>query len=79
MTATIEKLTPKDFASNQEVRWCPGCGDYSILKQVQTVLPDLGRPKEEFVFISVLLAFLIIWIPLGCTRYMAGQRLLLPV
>ncbi|MDP3929730.1 MAG: 2-oxoacid:ferredoxin oxidoreductase subunit beta [Bacteroidota bacterium] len=52
MTATTEKLTPKDFASDQEVRWCPGCGDYSILKQVQTVLPDLGRPKEEFVFIS---------------------------
>jgi 2-oxoglutarate ferredoxin oxidoreductase subunit beta len=51
-TDTIEKLTSKDFASDQEVRWCPGCGDYSILKQVQTVLPDLGRPKEEFVFIS---------------------------
>jgi 2-oxoglutarate ferredoxin oxidoreductase subunit beta len=51
---TIEpiKLTSKDFATDQEVRWCPGCGDYSILKQVQTVLPDLGRPKEEFVFIS---------------------------
>ncbi len=47
-----EKLTPKDFASDQEIRWCPGCGDYSILKQVQTVLPDLGRPREEFVFIS---------------------------
>lgn len=52
MTTTIDKLTSKDFASDQEVRWCPGCGDYSILKQVQTVLPDLGRPKEEFVFIS---------------------------
>lgn len=53
MTAeTATKLTSKDFASDQEVRWCPGCGDYSILKQVQTVLPDLGRPKEEFVFIS---------------------------
>jgi 2-oxoglutarate ferredoxin oxidoreductase subunit beta len=51
-TETIVKLTSKDFASDQEVRWCPGCGDYSILKQVQTVLPDLGRPKEEFVFIS---------------------------
>jgi 2-oxoglutarate ferredoxin oxidoreductase subunit beta len=49
---TAEKLTSKDFASDQEVRWCPGCGDYSILKQVQTVLPDLGRPKEEFVFVS---------------------------
>lgn len=52
MTESVEKLTSKDFASDQEVRWCPGCGDYSILKQVQTVLPDLGRPKEEFVFIS---------------------------
>lgn len=52
MVDTIEKLTSKDFSSDQEVRWCPGCGDYSILKQVQTVLPDLGRPKEEFVFIS---------------------------
>lgn len=52
METTVEKLTSKDFSSDQEVRWCPGCGDYSILKQVQTVLPDLGRPKEEFVFIS---------------------------
>jgi 2-oxoglutarate ferredoxin oxidoreductase subunit beta len=51
-TEIINKLTSKDFASDQEVRWCPGCGDYSILKQVQTVLPDLGRSKEEFVFIS---------------------------
>jgi len=46
------QLTAKHFATDQEVRWCPGCGDYSILKQVQTVLPELGRPKEEFVFIS---------------------------
>jgi len=45
-------LTSKDFATDQEVRWCPGCGDYSILKQVQTVLPDLGIPKEKIVFIS---------------------------
>jgi 2-oxoglutarate ferredoxin oxidoreductase subunit beta len=52
MNEIATKLTSKDFASDQEVRWCPGCGDYSILKQVQTVLPDLGRPKEEFVFIS---------------------------
>jgi len=52
MELTTQKLTSKDFASDQEVRWCPGCGDYSILKQVQTVLPDLGRPKEEFVFVS---------------------------
>ncbi|MCB0787360.1 MAG: 2-oxoacid:ferredoxin oxidoreductase subunit beta, partial [Flavobacteriales bacterium] len=37
---------------DQEVRWCPGCGDYSILKQVETVLKEQGRPKEEIVFIS---------------------------
>ena len=41
-----------DYASDQEVRWCPGCGDYSILKQVETILKEQGRPKEELVFIS---------------------------
>ena len=46
------KLTPKDFQTDQDVRWCPGCGDYSILKQVHTVLPQLGIPKENIVFIS---------------------------
>jgi 2-oxoglutarate ferredoxin oxidoreductase subunit beta len=46
------KLTAKDFVTDQEVRWCPGCGDYSILKQVQTVMPELGIPKEEIVFVS---------------------------
>jgi len=45
-------LTAKDFTSDQEVRWCPGCGDYSILKQMQKVLPTLGIPKEDFVIIS---------------------------
>ncbi|MGP8215331.1 MAG: 2-oxoacid:ferredoxin oxidoreductase subunit beta [Bacteroidia bacterium] len=52
-TAELDhKLGSKDFASNQEVKWCPGCGDYSILKQIQTVFPDMGIPKEKFVFIS---------------------------
>lgn len=54
-TLSFEKpaaLTSKDFASDMEVKWCPGCGDYSILKQVQTVFPDLGVPKENFVFVS---------------------------
>jgi 2-oxoglutarate/2-oxoacid ferredoxin oxidoreductase subunit beta len=46
------QLSPKDFASGMDVKWCPGCGDYSILKQVQTVFPDLGVAKEDFVFIS---------------------------
>ncbi|HZP57554.1 MAG TPA: 2-oxoacid:ferredoxin oxidoreductase subunit beta [Dehalococcoidia bacterium] len=45
-------LTRKDFVSDQEVRWCPGCGDYSILAQTQKVMPDLGVPKENIVFIS---------------------------
>jgi 2-oxoglutarate/2-oxoacid ferredoxin oxidoreductase subunit beta len=49
---TPVKLTRKDFESDQEVRWCPGCGDYAILAQVQRVLPDLGIPRENFVFIS---------------------------
>jgi 2-oxoglutarate ferredoxin oxidoreductase subunit beta len=46
------KLTKADFASDQTVRWCPGCGDYSILAQVQKVMPSLGIPKENIVFIS---------------------------
>jgi 2-oxoglutarate ferredoxin oxidoreductase subunit beta len=46
------KLTAKDFTSNQEVKWCPGCGDYSILKQVQTVLPNFVTEKEKVVFVS---------------------------
>ena len=45
-------LTSKDFSSDQEVRWCPGCGDYSILAQVQKVMPTLGIPRENIVFIS---------------------------
>ncbi len=46
------KLTRKDFESDQDVRWCPGCGDYAILAQVQRVMPELGLPRERFVFIS---------------------------
>jgi 2-oxoglutarate ferredoxin oxidoreductase subunit beta len=45
-------LTRKDFASDQEVRWCPGCGDYSILAQVQKALPGLGIPPHRYVFVS---------------------------
>lgn len=50
--AATPKLTRKDFVSDQDVRWCPGCGDYSILAQLQRVLPELGVPREKFVFIS---------------------------
>ena len=50
--AAVIQLTRKDFVSDQEVRWCPGCGDYSILAQTQKVMPDFGYPKENIVFIS---------------------------
>lgn len=51
-TTPLPALTAKDFATDQEVRWCPGCGDYSILKQVQTILPQTGIPRENIVIIS---------------------------
>jgi 2-oxoglutarate/2-oxoacid ferredoxin oxidoreductase subunit beta len=46
------QLTKKDFVSDQEVRWCPGCGDYAILANIQGVLPELGFPRERIVFVS---------------------------
>lgn len=49
---TTPALTKKDFMSDQVIRWCPGCGDYSILSQVQTVLPTLGVPREKIVVVS---------------------------
>ena len=48
----IQQLTKKDFTSDQDVRWCPGCGDYAILAQVQKVFPKLGIPKENMVVVS---------------------------
>jgi 2-oxoglutarate ferredoxin oxidoreductase subunit beta len=45
-------LTKKDFVSDIDPRWCPGCGDYSILAQAQKVMPDFGYPRENIVFIS---------------------------
>ena len=45
-------LTKDDFVSDQEVRWCPGCGDYAILASVQRLAPKLGIPRENFVFVS---------------------------
>lgn len=52
MAETKAALTAKDFATDQEVRWCPGCGDYSILAQVQKIMPGIGVPKENIVIIS---------------------------
>ena len=45
-------LTANDFASDQDIRWCPGCGDYSILAQMKKMLPELGLPPEQIVFVS---------------------------
>ncbi len=50
--SVLPQLKPKDFASDQEVRWCPGCGDYAILKAIQKTLAELGVPRERSVFIS---------------------------
>jgi 2-oxoglutarate ferredoxin oxidoreductase subunit beta len=51
-TTPTSGLTKKDFMSDQTIRWCPGCGDYSILSQVQTVFPSLGVKREDFVVVS---------------------------
>src|SRR3954453_14744767 len=56
LVPTLEEGAPaqtgKDFSSDQEVRWCPGCGDYAVLKAVQSFLPDLGLRRENVVFVS---------------------------
>jgi 2-oxoglutarate/2-oxoacid ferredoxin oxidoreductase subunit beta len=48
----VVQLTTKDFKSDQEVRWCPGCGDYAVLAAVQSFMPELGIPRERMVFVS---------------------------
>src|SRR5579872_52699 len=52
VTTSLNTLTAKDLASDQEVRWCPGCGDYSILAQMKKALAGLGFAREKMVFIS---------------------------
>jgi 2-oxoglutarate ferredoxin oxidoreductase subunit beta len=52
MSPEASALTKKDFQTDQEVRWCPGCGDYAILSAVQQVFPELGIPREKFVVVS---------------------------
>jgi 2-oxoglutarate ferredoxin oxidoreductase subunit beta len=52
LTATLPAYTKKDFQTDQEVRWCPGCGDYAILAAVQSVFPELQVPREKFVVVS---------------------------
>jgi len=48
----LNALSPRDFKTDQEVRWCPGCGDYAILAAVQGFMPELGVPRERIVFVS---------------------------
>jgi 2-oxoglutarate ferredoxin oxidoreductase subunit beta len=53
MTEVVaNKYTPRDFKSDQEVRWCPGCGDHAVLSSAQRSLADMGIPKEKFAFVS---------------------------
>jgi 2-oxoglutarate ferredoxin oxidoreductase subunit beta len=52
VSAAVPVLTRKDFQTDQEVRWCPGCGDYAILAAVQSVFPEFGIPRERFVVVS---------------------------
>ena len=52
MNTALKVLKADDFASDQDIRWCPGCGDYSILAQMKKVLPALGIPREKMVFVS---------------------------
>ena len=52
MSTTVPETTRKDWMSDQEVRWCPGCGDYSILAAIQLALPDMGLRREEVAFVS---------------------------
>lgn len=52
VSTDLPVLTAKDFESDQDVRWCPGCGDYSILAQMKKILPSLEIPREQMVFVS---------------------------
>jgi 2-oxoglutarate ferredoxin oxidoreductase subunit beta len=52
MSKPLPTLTLKDFATDQEIRWCPGCGDYAILKTIQKLMPELEQAKEKQVFVS---------------------------
>ena len=54
METPNQELSKKDFVSDQDVRWCPGCGDYAILSQVQKIFPSLGIPKEQFLVVLLL-------------------------
>ena len=67
MVENQDTFTAKDFKSDQEVRWCPGCGDHAIMNAIQRALPQLGYKKENFafrywLFIPISLLYEYIWI-----------------
>ena len=51
-TAIAKEFTAQDFTSDQEIRWCPGCGDYAIVKGVRKALAEIGTPPENVAFVS---------------------------
>ena len=73
MIEDMKKLTKKDFVSDQDVRWCPGCGDYAILAQVQKIFPDLGIPKKDFLALSTNDQYLCL-LPLNISLYIEFYR-----
>lgn len=72
------EMKAKDFKTDQEVRWCPGCGDYAILAAIQGFMPELGLKKENIVFVSGIgcsSRFPYYMDTYGCTASMVGPRL----
>ena len=72
-----QELSRKDYASEVDTRWCPGCGDYSILAQTQRALSNLNVAPEKMVFVSGIgcsSRFRTTWRPTGCTRSTAARR-----
>ena len=77
----LPTLKAKDFTTDQDVRWCPGCGDYAVLAAVRKTLPTLGKAKRtmsSFRESDARLAFRITWRPTACTPFMDVRRHLPP-
>jgi pyruvate/2-oxoacid:ferredoxin oxidoreductase beta subunit len=75
---TYNNHTMKDFKSNQEVRWCPGCGNHAVLNAVQKALAQMNIPRENYVFVSGIAVrqdSLIILIPTAFMEFMAELQL----
>ena len=75
-SVTPVKLTRKDFMSDQIIRWCPGCGDYSILSQVQTVFASLGiqNPYVAAVMLAAAFAASDFMLPMTCPAFFSSRK-----